>query len=414
VKLAFGAEHRHEAFNSGYYYSGSTTSPDSFFLNQTTGTPGKRHIDAIYAELSIPILNAPGGSFPGKLDASVAGRADWYSDVGRTINPKAGLSWTPTPGLTLRSSWGTSFRAPTFYENAGAAGNFTDADEAPDSHSATGATGVIELWGYSEHIRPEKATTWTAGFDFKPETLPGFTASATYFNINYRDRIAYPTDYYSQILSHPEIYGSLIQVPTAVEVAEIFASPQFINGANLAQSDVKYILNFEAQNLARTSVRGVDFNVGYSHATLGGTANVGVDGTHLIAIDQRITSNAPASNLVGTLSNPTSWRMRGHVAWSRGGFGANAFVNFTTGYRNMLVTPTERVGSWTTFDGQISYRFKDASPLKGARVALSATNLLNTRPPYVDYHYFTVNLAYDPNAASAIGRQISVDLTYQW
>lgn len=375
VKLAVGAEHRHEEFTSGYYYNTSTASADDYLLNQTSGTPGRRHIDAIYAELSIPVVNAPGGVFPGKLEASVAGRTDWYSDVGRTINPKAGLSWTPTPGVILRGSWGTSFRAPTFYENAGASGNFTYADNAPNSRSPTGTSPVIEFWGYSEHMRPEKATTWTAGVDLKPIAIPGLSASTTYFDISYRDRIAYPTDYYSQILSHPEIYGSLIETPTPAEVAAIFASPQFINGANLAQGDVQYILNFEAQNLARTSIRGLDFNIGYSHGLLGGTGTIDVNGTHIFAIDQRITSSAPASNIVGTIFNPTSWRLRGHAGWSQNGLSVDGFLNFANGYRNMLVAPTEHIGSWTTIDGQISYRFKDSSPFKGARIALSATNL---------------------------------------
>ena len=414
VKLAMGAEHRFERFSSGYYYDDAASAPGVFTLSQTSGTPGSRHIDAVYAELSIPILNAADHAFPGKLDASLAGRTDWYSDVGRTINPKAGLSWIPTAGVTVRGSWGTSFRAPTFFENTGPAGNFTYADDAPDSHSPTGTTPVIERWGYSEHMRPEKATTWTTGLDLKPKAVPGLTLSATYFDIHYRDRIAYPTDYYSQILSHPEIYGSLIEVPTAAEVAAIFASPQFFNGANLAPGDVRYILNFEAQNLARTRIRGVDFSIGYARGAFGGTASLGIDGTHLIAINQQITNSAPSSNIVGTIFNPSDWRLRGHAGWSRGGLSLDSFVNFTSRYQNTLVTPAESISSLTTLDLVLAYRFKDSSPLKGARIALNATNVLNTPPPYANYHVFQDFLAYDPNAGNAIGRQLSLDLTFQW
>jgi outer membrane receptor protein involved in Fe transport len=134
----------------------------------------------------------------------------------------------------------------------------------------------------------------------------------------------------------------------------------------------------------------------------------------MIGIDQKITATAPSSDIAGTIYNPAKWRGRGHVGWTKSGLSLDAFVNVTGSYRNTLVAPSQKIGSWTTLDGQIGYRFNDASPLKGARIALSATNLLNTRPPYVDYGFANVVIGYDPNSASAVGREISLDLTFQW
>jgi outer membrane receptor protein involved in Fe transport len=414
VRIAVGFEHRHESFSAGYYYNTSEADPSIYDLYETPGAPGRRHIDAVYAEASIPVFNAADKAFPGKLDLSLAGRTDWYSDVGRTINPKAGLSWKPAPGVTVRGSWGTSFRAPTFNENAGPGGNYYYSYEAPDSHSATGTTPVILIEGYSDHIRPEKSTTWTAGFDLKPSLAPGLTLSATYFDIAYRDRIAYPSDYLAQILSYPNLYASLIETPTAAQVAAIYASPQFINAFGIDASDIRYILHQEAQNLSRQTVRGVDFTVAYSHAVGGGTGVADISGTRLFTFAQKITDATPSSNLLGTIYNPVRWRFRAHGGWSGGGFSADAFVNYTGGYRNLLVTPEQHVKSWTTLDGQIAYRFGTSSALKGARIALSATNLLNTKPPYVDYELYNLTMGYDPNSASAVGREISLDLTFQW
>jgi len=414
VKLAAGAEHRHEQFSGGYYYDSTEATPGTFDLLQAPGTPGQRHIDAVYAEVSIPVISVPDGAFPGKLDISGAGRADWYSDVGRTVNPKAGISWAVVPWLTLRGSWGTSFRAPTFYENAGAADNLLYPYPAPDPHSPTGTTGVILITGYSPTIKPERATTWTAGFDLKQRMVPGLVLTATYFDIDYRDRIATPAQNVSQFLAEPDVYGSLIETPTPAEVAALYASPALANYYGIPASDIRYIFHTETQNLSRTHVRGVDFTLSYTRPLLAGTMALDVSGTRLIAMDQQLTGTAPATDILGTIFNPVRWRARGHFGWARAGFSADAFLNYTGGYRNTLVAPAEHVGSWNTLDGQIGYRFPSASPLKGARIALSATNLFDKRPPYVNYQLYNVTFGYDPNQASLIGRQLSIGLTFQW
>ena len=414
VKLAIGAEHRHESFNSGYTSNADEASPDTYDYVPFPGTPGSRHIDAVYGELSIPILNEADSKFPGKLDASVAGRSDWYSDVGRTINPKAGLSWVPVPGLTLRGSWGTSFRAPTFAEDGGTNGNLFYTYLATDSHSPTGTTPVILLYGYSPDIKPEKATSWTAGFDVKPIAVPGLTVSATYFNIAYRDRIESPLEDLDSILSNPAIYAALIETPTAAQLTDIYASPRLANYYGLQPGDIRYFLNVETQNLARQNVQGIDFTAAYSRDVAGGTGTIDMSGTRLLVLNEHFTSTSPASNVLGTLFNPARLRMRGHLGWSKSGFSGDAFVNYTGRYRNTLASPAARVASWTTFDAQIGYRFGEASPLKGARLALSATNLTDRKPPYVQYSLPGSTFGYDPNQASAIGRQLSVDLTFQW
>jgi outer membrane receptor protein involved in Fe transport len=158
----------------------------------------------------------------------------------------------------------------------------------------------------------------------------------------------------------------------------------------------------------------VDFDIGYSHATGRGTISAGVAGTRLLAMDQRITSTAPKNEVLGTLFYPVKLKFRGRLGWSEGGFDATAFVNYVDGYANQLVDPVEHVASWTTIDCQIGYRFGTVSPLKGARIGLSVTNLFSRKPPYVQNHSFASTVAYDPGQASAIGRLISVQATYKW
>jgi iron complex outermembrane recepter protein len=414
VKLAVGAEHRDDRFSSGYFTNSVEASPDAYDLYQQPGTPEGRRVDAIFGELSVPVWDAS-GHFPGKLDLSLAGRTDWYSDVGRTTNPKVGLGWTVISGLKVRASWGTSFRAPSFVEKGTPQTNAFYSLLTPDVNSPTGTTPVILLWGYSPSMRPERATSWTAGFDAQFRQVPGLTLSATYFDISYRDRIESPAELYSQILNQPDVYGALIEVPTPAEVAAIYADPRFVDlSGGVPQSDIRYILNVLTQNLARQDIRGVDFNAAYTHDLFKGTFAGDIAGTRLISMTQRFTETSPASNILGTILFPSKLRFRGNLGWSKSGFSIDGFANYTDGYTNNLVTPVQQVGSWTTFDAQIGYRFNDASPLNGARIALSVTNLADRKPPYVEYITPGATMAYDPNQANPIGRQISAELTLQW
>src|SRR3546814_18609837 len=61
--------------------------------------------------------------------------------------------------------------------------------DLPDPASATGETRTAVLLQLPDSdLGPENATIWTAGFDIDPD-LFGFRVAATYFNIDYQDRI---------------------------------------------------------------------------------------------------------------------------------------------------------------------------------------------------------------------------------
>ncbi len=108
---------------------------DSYNLNfvayDTTGSPTliapmlqeslHRQVWAGFAELNIPVFsdtfNLPGFR---KMQIAASWRHDQYSDYGGTSNPKVALDWMPSEaaGVTLRFSWGSNFRAPSFGETS--------------------------------------------------------------------------------------------------------------------------------------------------------------------------------------------------------------------------------------------------------------------------------------------------------
>ena len=411
AKLAVGAEYRHEAFATAL---SDTVYSETRETSAISGTPAQRHVEAVYAELLLPVFNAA-ARFPGRLDVSAAGRIERYSDVGRTTNPKVGISWQPTPGLTLRASYGTSFRAPSFIENIGSSYNFYQPLILADPASPTGQTAVIGKFGNVASIGPERARTWSAGVDLKPRAVPGLSLTTTYFHIDYRDRIASAADNYESFLIDRNVYAGLIEdTPSASEVAAYYALPGFMNPNGIAASDIKAIIDGETRNLSSVVVRGLDANMVYSHKLFGGTATASLDATRLFALDQKITASAPSLNIVSTYGNPVKLRARGSIGWTNDRLSMSASLNYTGAYSNTLILPADHVRHWTTLDGQIGYRFAKASPLAGARIALNAINLLNTAPPYINNSFYNSILAYDPGQASAIGRVLSIEATFSW
>jgi outer membrane receptor protein involved in Fe transport len=411
VRLAAGYEHRDESFTAHEISTYDTVDPT---YTQVGGTPASRRIDAVYAELSVPVFRRDQG-FPGKLDLSAAGRADWYSTVGRTINPKVGVRWEAIPGLALRGSYGTSFRAPSFTESVGDKDNLYYPIIIPDPLSPTGQTAVLSINGHIPNLKPERATTWSSGVDISPKRLPGLSVKASYFDIAYRDRVGSGTYDYLNYLNEPAVYGTLTERnPSAAELAAYASSPRYDNFLGIPLSQIGAIIDLRFRNLSQVAVRGIDLDVSYAHDLFGGRLTAGLTGTRLLAIDQRLTATAPVVKVVGTVFNPVRLRLRGALGWSKGGFDANLFANYTDGYSNRLVTPAQRVASWTTIDAQIGYAFPRSSPLHNVRLALSATNLLDRRPPYVQYQLDDKVLGYDPGAASPVGRLLAVQAALAW
>lgn len=412
VRLAAGYEHRDERLNG--VYESNTFGPDPLSFPLQTGLTHRR-IEAVYGEVLVPLAGDNLRWLPGTLDLSVAGRAEWYSDFGRTTNPKVGLSWKPRPGVALRSSYGTSFHAPGFGDLAGTAFNLYQPYELPDPQAPGGTAIALGLFGYAAVIKPERAKSLTAGLDLADWPLNGLRLSATYFHIAYRDRIGTATSDYLSYLTRRDIYGGILtEHPDPAVVLAYFNDPNFSNPLGVTPDQIDVIANALTTNLSTSTVRGLDFNITYQTKLAGGDAALGVSGTRLFAIDQGLTATSPKVNVAGTFGNPNELRLRGKTSWSRGGFTLGTFINYTGAYSNQTVTPATRVKAWATVDARVGYRFADAAPLKGAEISLSLINLFDRDPPFTVTHYYDKTVGYDPEQANPIGRTIAVEVTTKW
>ena len=415
VRLAAGAEYRREAYD---YFVDNDLSTLTSNAAPYPGLPGPRKVKSVYAELLVPIFGAD-NAIPGfrKLDLTLAGRIEDYNQFGRTENPKAGIRWEPIDGIALRASYGTSFRAPLFDEQLGENLSLFTTTTVANPASSTGTSNVLALFGYAPNIRPEKATTWTAGFDIAPTSIPGLKASLTYYDVDYRDRIGTVTEDYLRFLTRRDLFGGVVTDNPPLDLVQFyFNKPTFNNLINITPNQVVAILDGRTRNLARERQRGIDFDLGFTPEFVGGVLDLGIGGTHIFSIKRQLTPGATSSDFVGLFASPVEWRLRGRMGWSKGGFSANAFANFIDGYINQVVTPIEHVSSWTTIDLSVSQRIGGAGGEdgRGLQLGLSIQNLFDRDPPYVNNRSNPSALGYDPEKANPLGRMISVQALIRW
>lgn len=395
ARLALGGEYRHEYFLSNNF--GPTVTRD-------------RDVRALFGELSLPLFTDT-NAVPGirHLEFSLAARYEDYSDFGTTFNPKIGARWEPFAGVALRGTWGTSFKAPRFSDTSDLRATQSFIVPVPDPRSPTGTTNALFLCCNNPGLGPERADIWTAGIDVRPRSLPRVRASATYFHINYKGKIeAAANGNVFGILNNETIYASVInRDPTAAELAELCSSPTFLS--NCVASPPGAIVDIRLRNLALVRTSGVDFELNYtSPDTRSGVFGAGINATYTVEYRQQVTSTSPTNDVVDTVGRPLRFRARGNLSWTRAGWSAGAFINYAGAYRD--IGRSRRVDSWTTFDLNLGYNFPEGEgPLSGTRIAVTATNVFNNGPPFVDTF-----LGFDSVNGNIVGRVLAAQITKRW
>ncbi|MDA5193678.1 TonB-dependent receptor [Govanella unica] len=409
VKLALGGHYRKESWLIERL-DFELASDTKFSVAQDM----TRDVRAAFTELLVPLVG-DGNRLPGieRLDLSAAFRLEDYSDFGSTRNPRFGLAWSPLPGLSLRGTYGTSFRAPILSQRDTSL-NQVFFFPLRDPKSPRGLSNAILLTGNDPDLGPETATTWTVGVDFRPVTLPRFNLSLTYFDTRFKDRLGQVTDL--GLLAKDDIFAPLImRNPAAANTLAYFADPKLVNVVGSTDpAAVDAIVNARLTNIGRSLVRGLDVTTQYGLTTGVGDFILQVNGSLLFDFKESVTDTAPYVDLVDTLDRPVDWRLRSSLSWAYGGFTTTVFVNYTDSYKNKNIIPAETVSSWTTADLTVSYWTGDQSArpwLRDLGFTFSAINVTNARPPFVDNPR---GIGFDPEKASPQGRFLAFEITKRW
>jgi iron complex outermembrane recepter protein len=406
VRLAVGGEYRDEGLG-GQLASGSTVAP------VIVPSDTSRHMYALFAETYIPLVGSSNAMKAAqRLDLSIAGRYEDYSDFGTTFNPKVGLAYQPTNALTLRGSWGTSFRAPALAEtDPHSSGYGLYGDTLPCNHLPPATTCFgIGIAGGNADLKPEEATTWSFGFELTPTSMPGFHAGVTYFIIDYEKQILGLRGT-AGLLTNSLYAPFRILNPTAAQVATLLASGLPINSP-INPALVTYIQDGRRQNLGGTFVRGYDFDITDRFQTSAGEFHVGLNATYFTQLTTSITADAPEVRVVSTINYPQRFKARFDAGWSRDALSAAAALNYVGQYTQTGVTPLADIGAFPTVDLHFTYdlgKAHDSGVFNGLSVSLDLQNATDRDPPWVNQ-----SGGYDPQSASPIGRLMAISLRKRW
>lgn len=200
VQVAAGYEHRREGLTqvvsplstitqNGGGARGFPTSllgvQGGYFLGNSAPVDASYHVNEGFVEAQVPL--ARDQAWADALNFNAAGRVTHYSTAGTVWTYKVGLDYAPVPDVRFRGTVSRDIRAPSlgelFLPQAQTIAAVLDRQNGNASVTAT-----IQLPGNPD-LRPEKSDTKTVGIVFTPTFLPGFSASADYYDIRINDAI---------------------------------------------------------------------------------------------------------------------------------------------------------------------------------------------------------------------------------
>ena len=419
-RMAIGAEYREE-----FLTRASILSIDEFTI---VGMPVDvdRQVQSVFVEAQIPILNnGPRGVR--HLEFSIAGRYDDYNSVGSSLSPQAGVLWKPIEDLKVAATYSTAFRAPALVEQAPGS-SFAFVRELNDPTSG-GMSPVLILGGAAHpDLKPEEATVWTVGVEFEPSFAPWARLKAGYFDIDYDNRLEFPTSgvaLLNALANEALLPGLINRSPSEADVAAILAQ---VGGEVTNLTDTAWnpastplltafptLVTFRnhLNNIAQESLRGVDLGIEMKFDSAYGVLDFSVDATRSLNHERRITATSPLFALGNQVGRPVDFRLRASAGWTKGAYSFTAQLHYTDSYQNALTMPVSVVPSWTTVDLGFAV---DGSHLgsfaEGWKAMFNVRNVFDKKPPYVaatsaDYYF-------DPANADPMGCQITMRVLKKW
>lgn len=378
-----------------------------------------RRVDAGFAELSTPLIGNPDNPRDApRLDLSLAGRYEQYSDFGSTLNGKISLRWTVIDWLKLRASWGNSFKEPKLVDLYDSAQDIAGMATLPDPKSPNNQSLVLVRQGSNPKLHEETATTWTAGFDIAPEVIPGFSLSITGYSIKYQDQVMQPggTTPYGILNQENEWAAAIQRNPSRGEVLAICSLPEFFGSVEQCiNSTPGAIVDIRLRNLARTKTTGLDIALKGSTQTPYGQFKFGFDGNYIFRMTRAFTDTAPDLNILDTPHNPLALRIAATAGWNqrRGkaeGYSGLLTLHHAGSYSNPESSLRPYANSSTTLDLLLSYRTgKTEGVWSDTEFSLNTVNIFNRAPPFLDDMW-----GFDTLNAEPIGRVVSFYLEKNW
>ncbi|MGB8855274.1 MAG: TonB-dependent receptor [Burkholderiales bacterium] len=385
-----------------------------------------RKVNAIYAELSIPIVKT--------LEMQLQARHDRYSDFGNSTNPKVALRWNPIKEFLMRGSYNTGFRAPslpdlflpTFKGNT--ANSFDDPVRCPGGTPQAGGGAplpggfvdeglecnaqFINNQGGNRLLTPEKSKQFTLGLVIEP--MANVSASFDYFAIKKENTISALGD--STLFENYAKYDAAGKfVRFGRNALGNCTNEDPASGIPLTPAGVPCAIDYVDQvseNLGIVNTRGLDISIQTRFPTSLGLFSVNLDGTRVFKYEyQRERGGAFFNNngvwtadLGGAIAK---WKHSLAFSFKRNYWTATVINNYVAGHVDD--GGARDVGSFRTWDAQTSWD----GGIKNMQMAFGIRNVLNTAPP-ASVQGSTFQVGYDPTDTDPHGRTFYGNVRYKF
>jgi outer membrane receptor protein involved in Fe transport len=323
VGIVLGAEYRSDNL---YYHQDPLVQMGYTFYNAIpTFQAPAANVKEAFGELRLPILkDLP---FANELEVSGAARVSDYN-LGKTGTVWAyngNVIYSPVQGVRLRGNYAQAVRAPNQVELFSPFGqNFAFVADPCDKNNRNGnpnraanctAAGIPAdadlqylatlpfLSGGNQDLKAEVSHSITLGGVLTPKILPGFSASADYYDIKVKKAIAAP--------SAQSIVSACYDLPSLDnQYCALFErDPTGTHGAfqGLPYAIVVNSLHVQPLNFASLRARGIDFEFAYRHqfGSLG-RLDTKLNWTHALELSvfQDPTNPKIGNRLLSELGNP--------------------------------------------------------------------------------------------------------------
>ena len=361
-----------------------------------------RKLTAYFAEFSIPIVGADNDR-PGlrELTLSLKGRRDTYTATGaaggvqfdylvgdfvgepnlvtakKSANsPWLGLSYKPADSFAVRANWSRAFRPPVYTD-------MFDRENLPEEPSCTyllsdpydpdGGSGCVPILYVSANLEldSEFSNSYSLGFEWTPDTLPGLRWTVDWSLIDFENQIR---NSFFLLIEHPEIG---FRIPDLVE--------RDADGRLIAA----YTRNI---NFAESVNETLDTTLEFRFDSRWGTFTPRLNYTRVLDEYFKVGPGFEEVSGLGTLVGSDKYNITGHLTWESGRIAADMFLRYTPSYINgdtgecreevgrCMYEGADRpdldVGSFLTVDLTVSYSFDN-----GVRLRAGGRNVLDADPP---------------------------------
>ena len=374
IGLAVGAQYRKDKLS--YDYNQAAEDDNLYFFIGNRDFSGDQEAYAGFAEVKVP--------FAKSLEVQAAIRYEDFSGD-NSIDPKIGFLWQPLKAVSVRGTFGTSFRIPSIFQKAG---RFNVPARVRDANRGDALVTVAQQTSPDPQkpVESQESETLNIGASWVSNN-GSWRASIDYWNFDYKNFIT------------PEN-------PTAV-VKSAPDGPQVTRSSNGTLLAVRTFF----RNAGSLKTDGIDFSIG---------KDIDVNATGVLTLNLNLTRvfsydlQDPVAGQLDGLGqrNFTNFgvpmpELRGNLraSWTAAHHNLNAYVRYTNSYKDEN-NENAPIDSFVSVDLRYSFDTsawfgRDKSPV----ISMGAKNIFDAMPPDV-----VSRTGYDALTHNPLGRQIYISV----